>query len=83
MIRDGDVMLAATARKTEPLPEARAKSRTKPRLFHAKMLVTRLEEWCVEAETSEEARALLATGAGHRCAPGESVQIELEHLLDE
>ncbi len=87
MIRDGDVMLAATARKTEPLPEARAKpqtkSRTKPRLFHAEMLVTRLEEWCVEAETSEAARGLFAAGAGHRCAPGESVQIELEHLLDE
>ena len=58
-----------------------AKSRT--RLFHAKMAVTRLEEWCVEAETSEEARALLAAGAGHRCAPGESIQVELEDLLDE
>jgi hypothetical protein len=47
------------------------------------MLVTRLEEWCVEAETPEEARALLASGAGHRCTPGESVQIELEDLLED
>jgi hypothetical protein len=47
------------------------------------MLVTRLEEWCVEAESPEEARELLAAGAGHRCAPGESVAVELEHLLDD
>jgi hypothetical protein len=47
------------------------------------MVVTRLEEWCVEATTAEEARALLASGLGHRCAPGESVQIELEDLIDE
>ena len=52
------------------------------RLFHARMLVTRAEEWCVEAGTPEEARALLAAGAGHRCTPGESVQVELESLLD-
>ena len=28
--------------------------------------VTRLEEWCVEATTPEEARAMLANGVGHR-----------------
>lgn len=56
---------------------------TKPRLFHARMLVTRVEEWCVEAETEEQARALLAAGVGHRCAPGESIQVEIESLLDE
>jgi hypothetical protein len=55
----------------------------KPRLFHAKMLVTRVEEWCVEAETAEQARALLAAGVGHRCTPGESVQVELETLLED
>jgi hypothetical protein len=32
----------------------------RPKTFHATMVVTRLEEWCVEAETPEEARALLA-----------------------
>jgi hypothetical protein len=47
------------------------------------MLVTRVEEWCVEAQTEAQARALLAAGAGHRCAPGESVQVEIESLLDE
>jgi hypothetical protein len=47
------------------------------------MLVTRVEEWCVEAETAEEARAFLAAGVGHRCTPGESVHIEFDRLLDE
>ena len=30
------------------------------------------EEWCVEAETAEDARELLATGQGHRVPPWES-----------
>jgi hypothetical protein len=47
------------------------------------MLVTRLEEWCVEAETAEQARTLLTAGAGHRCTPGESIQVEIETLLDD
>jgi hypothetical protein len=55
----------------------------KTRVFHARMVVTRVEEWCVEAETPQEARELLASGAGHRCTPGESVQIELEGLLED
>ena len=54
-----------------------------PRLFHARMVVTRVEEWCVEAATAEEARALFASGAGHRCTPGESIQVELEGLIDD
>jgi len=64
------------------MPAANA-ARIKTRLFHAKMLVTRLEEWCVEAENSEQARQLLAAGAGHRLTPGESIQVELEHLFDD
>jgi hypothetical protein len=47
------------------------------------MVVTRVEEWCVEAESAEEARMLLASGAGHRCTPGESIQVEFEQLIDE
>ena len=47
------------------------------------MLVTRIEEWCVEAESSEEARLLLAAGLGERCTPGESVQVEIDSVLDE
>ena len=64
------------------MPHACA-AKTKTKIFYAKMLVTRLEEWCVEAASAEEARELLANGAGHRCSPGESIQAELEQLLDE
>jgi len=73
------MMAVASALKRQP----RAAEKTKPRLYHARMVVTRVEEWCVEAESSEEARMLLASGAGHRCTPGESIQVELEQLIDE
>jgi len=85
-------MPATATLKTAPQFETEPQAREAPqlraapqpaRLFHARMLVTRAEEWCVEAETPEEARALLAAGAGHRCTPGESVQVELESLLDD
>ena len=54
----------------------------KPQLktFHATMQVTRLEEWCVDAETPEEARALLAAGDGHRCHLGDLVSCEVEQI---
>ena len=55
----------------------------KLRLFHGTMQVMRLEEWCVEAESAEEAQALLASGAGHRCTQGEKLHVEFDHLLDE
>ena len=87
MIRGEHIMPAATATKirtrAEPANEPAPKTAPKPRLFHARMLVTRLEEWCVEAETAAEAQVLLAAGAGHRCAPGESIQVEFEHLIDD
>ena len=57
--------------------------RPRPRVFHATMLVTRAEEWWVEAETAEEARALFASGRGHHAALGERVHVELEELLEE
>lgn len=57
-------------------------AKKKLKLFHATMHVSRVEEWCVEAETPEEARALLASGVGHRCNPGESLHAELGELLD-
>lgn len=66
-----------------PRPAARPQKQPKPRLFHARMVVTRVEEWCVEATTAAEAEALLAAGAGHRCTPGESIAVELERLIDE
>jgi hypothetical protein len=52
------------------------------KLYHATMQVLRLEEWCVEAESAEEARELLSSGAGHRCTPGESLYVEFGSLID-
>jgi hypothetical protein len=57
-------------------------TRSKLKMFHATMHVVRREEWCVEAATPEEARVLLATGAGHRCSVGECLSAELEQLTD-
>jgi hypothetical protein len=48
--------LGTAALKQTPAPELN--------MLHAIMLVTR--EWCMEAETAEEARELLAAGHGHR-----------------
>ena len=46
--------MAVAALRRIPLPELKT--------YHATMLVTRIEEWCVEAESPEEARELLAAG---------------------
>ena len=67
--------MSATARKLKPKPERK--------IFHAAMLVTRAEEWWVEAETAAEAHALLASGQGHRVALGDCVHVELEDMLEE
>ena len=55
-------------------------SQTKKQTFHATMLVTRAEEWCVEANSLEEAKALLESGEGHRCSPGEIFCAELGEI---
>jgi hypothetical protein len=44
--------------------------------------VTRIEQWCVEAQSAEEARELLAAGAGYRCEIGECVHLEVERVED-
>jgi hypothetical protein len=51
-----------------------------PKLFHATVLITRAEEWCVEAETAEEARELLALGRGHRCHLGHRLHAEAQEV---
>ena len=58
-----------------------AQGKTK-KMFHATMLVTRAEEWCVEAETPEEARELLASGCGHVCQIGDCVYVDVEQFED-
>jgi hypothetical protein len=50
------------------------------RTFHATMHVTRIEEWFVEAETAEEAKALLESAGGHRSHVGECVQIDFAEM---
>jgi hypothetical protein len=62
------------------MPAAREKTRLKT--FHATMVVTRREEWCVDAETPAEAKALLAAGQGHRCHLGDCLHLELEAVDD-
>jgi hypothetical protein len=63
------------------MPATAARKKLKP--FHATMQVTRIEEWCVEAETAEEARQLLAAGGGHRCHLGDPIHVEVDIVLDE
>jgi hypothetical protein len=50
--------------------------------FHAIVHVTRVEQWCVEAETVEEARELLAAGVGYRCEIGDCLNVEVEQVED-
>jgi len=57
-------------------------TKQKPKVFHATMQVTRIEEWFVEAETEEEARALLEAGNGQRAQIGECTHFEFGRLID-
>ena len=41
-----------------------AAEKTRLKTFHATMAVTRMEEWCVDAETPEEARLCSRPGTG-------------------
>jgi len=59
------------------------KAKPQIRTFHATMLVTRSEEWWVEAASAEEARALLAAGEGHRAAIGERLHLEVDEILEQ
>ena len=61
---------------------AALKLKPKLKTFHATVHVTRVEEWCVEAETAEEARELLAAGDGYRCQVGDRINIEVEGVED-
>ena len=72
--------------RPEPRPPRRPTEHRAQRLlktFHARLLVTRAEEWWVEAHTPEEAQALLAAGHGHHAALGERLHVELEEVLED
>ena len=53
----------------------------KKTLFHAAIQVTRVEGWCIEAGSAEEARRLLECGEGHRCTAGERLHLEVLEML--
>ena len=42
------------------------RAKKKLNTYHATMVVTRTEEWCVDAESEEEALALLEAGEGQQ-----------------
>jgi len=64
----------AFGRPTNLSPKQRPQLKT----FYA----TRVEEWFVEAETAEEARELLLSGAGHRTGIGECIHAEVEQIAE-
>jgi hypothetical protein len=66
-------------------PSERPRHQPQPRLktFHARVLVTRAEDWWVEAHSVEEAEALLASGEGHHAALGERLHVELDEMLED
>ena len=64
--------MAVAALKQKPEPARKT--------FHATMVVTRTEEWCVEAESAEEARQLLAAGMGYRCHLGDCLHVEVDSV---
>ena len=68
--------MAVAALKNTP----KLKNPPKLKTFHATVHVTRVEEWYVEAESPEQARDLLAAGAGYRCQIGECLNLEIERL---
>lgn len=55
----------------------------KTETYHATMMVMRAEEWCVDASSMDEAKALLAAGQGHRCHRGDAHHVELHELHEE
>jgi len=59
---------------------AALKQKPARRTFYATMHVTRIEEWCVEADTAEEARELLLSGGGHRSHIGGCIHAEVDWI---
>jgi hypothetical protein len=51
-------------------------------MFHATVQVTRVEEWFVEADSEEAARALLENGGGHRVGVGECMNFEIDRVAE-
>jgi hypothetical protein len=50
------------------------------KMFYATMHVTRVEEWCIEAQSAEEAQELLNSGHGERAHIGECIHREVDWI---
>jgi hypothetical protein len=68
--------------KSETKSMARSATKRKRKLFYATVQATRVEDWCVEAESAEEARALLAKGEGERFRFGDCVHLEVHDVTE-
>jgi hypothetical protein len=64
-------------------PMATARRKKKLAVYHAIVHITRVEKWCVEAESAEQARELLAAGEGFRCDSGAFAHSEVIRLEDD
>ncbi len=61
---------------------AMARSKRRRKTYYASLHVTRIEEWRVEADSADEARALLAQGHGERSQIGERVHLEIQDVTE-
>lgn len=61
---------------------ARPTTSRKLKIFHATVQVTRVEEWFVEADSEQAARALLESGGGQRTAVGECMNFEIDSVME-
>jgi hypothetical protein len=61
-----------------------AAHKKKVKLFHASMLVTASRSGASrQSRLRKRARALLASGNGHRCHLGDCLHVEVEHFEDQ
>lgn len=58
------------------------RKKTGLKTYYASVQVTRIEDWCVEAESAEQARTLLASGQGERCRVGDCIFVEVDDLSE-
>jgi hypothetical protein len=76
------VRLANDEARSEAKSMVRSVTKRKRKLFYATVQVTRVEDWCVEAESAEEARVLLAQGEGERFRLGDCLHLEIQDVTE-
>jgi hypothetical protein len=76
------VRLANSEARSEAKSMARSVAKRKRKLFYATVQVTRVEDWCVEAQSAEEARELLAQGEGERFRLGDCLHLEIQDVTE-